>query len=117
MTEVACIYGVNDKAIPTTVKFINDLLWYDTDISSIKNCNNPTLPNIPDKLPGLRTNNKFLYKDKNLSWYEQGFGAITWFTSNTFAGFETGCGNDFSQWLNSNIWTDGKLNDIYNAFV
>lgn len=119
LTEVACIYSKNESSnsIKVTTQFVNDLLWNDTTIDSIT-CNTDYKKyDIPDKLPGLRTNTAFTYKGISASWYEHGFGALTWFTANNFAGFNTGCGDDYSAMINSNIWTNGNLNDIYRALT
>ena len=120
LTEVACIYGVNDKPVDTTIQFIIDLLWNDTNISSLPTGYiNSKTKDIPETLPGLRTNNKFNFNNTTSSWYEKGLGAVTWFTSKNFPGFPTSNvnKNDYSPSISSNIWTDGNLNNIYKSLI
>jgi hypothetical protein len=53
-----------------------------------------------------------------MSWYDHGFGAITWFSADTFSGFPTGCKGQFSPRVNSGfINTDKTTNKLYDAFI
>lgn len=126
LTECACIYSKSDIQGTTTqkvtAKFAKDLLWNFTDVNDLESSCKDTVAsynkfNMPEKLPGFRSNDTFTYLGKTGSWYEHGFGAFTWFTAVDFAGFNTGCSNDFSDVITSNIWTDGKLNEIWNALI
>jgi hypothetical protein len=125
LTEVACIYNSSDINSKTPVEleseFIKNLLWEDTDISSLPSeCNDLVSTydryNLPNILPGLRTNKKFIFKGNSGSWYDHGLGGISWFTAKDFPGFDVGCGNH-ANLINSNIWTNDKLNDIYYALI
>jgi len=135
LTETACVF-INDTDTSweqKTSQFAHQLLWADTSWSeSIPgSCTKPTNA-YTGTLPGLRTTNKFSYqykdektgneKTRSGSWYELGFGAITWFTAQDPAYFDTTCtsykpSKGEKPTFRSNIWTRGQLNSVWNALV
>jgi hypothetical protein len=122
LTEVACIFAKSDLRSPAdiNIEFIKELLYLDTSDVDPKTliCLDYSKYNIASSLPGLRSTTKFKMNDKMGTWYDHGFGGVSWFASASFPGFQTDCSEDFSALVDSNIFdTDGKPNGVFNALV
>jgi hypothetical protein len=122
LTEVAALYStsdlVNNSWQDIQAHFLAELLWGETsNPEDITNCSSYEKYGVPAILPGLRSTVKFEYLGTNGSFYEHGFGAITWFLALQFPGFPSDCETEkTADFLNSSIWNnDGKLNQIFDV--
>ncbi len=121
LTETACLYNDTDVANLTSVKvnanFLRDLLWKPTKLAAAQvTCSGHS--DVTTSLPGLYTTDNFTFNGKPGSWYEHGFGAFTWFSDPSFASFATACFTDLaSQNLNSDIFTNGEPNEIFDVLI
>jgi len=116
LTEVACIYdkGVSgDEKYTVPAEFLYELLWAD---SNKPKCDLLT-DDMPDKLPGFGTDDKFTWEGATKSWFDFGFTGFTWFSSTEFPGFDCPCGaSPASDSIESGLWDkDGKLSPIWDA--
>ena len=126
LTETACIYRSG--------KFITQLFWNETGIkdckdnvadattvadsyqTSMNKHNSNTRVKIPNKLPGLRETRKFNFLGKNGTWFDHGFGAVTYFTSCIPAWKEDGFPDNIklSDLCDSRIFkADKTTNDVW----
>lgn len=121
ITEVACIYRPSDVSSIGTVafsaQFLENLMWKDTTATACTESYDTYNP--PKTLPGLKTNDTFLFNGRTASWYEHGFGALSWFSANSFAGFAVDCTDPtgFEATQNSNIFTNGEPNKIFEVLT
>jgi len=142
LTETACIYNsstpdiTNGKSgregVNENVKYINELFW-ETTLSSkqpahVQSCIKDSIGemtqisahlSVPDKLPGLRTDVVFEFMGRSGTWYDHGFGAITFFSA-CIPAWNESCFPTMTKlnYCDSRIFNeDESLNGIWDALI